>query len=235
VEPPAGRADTIASAIESGPPADRNRKLLVGATVILAVTTAAATLVATDYGHQVSQLRAHPSAASSASAVPTPAQQATPISAASTPAASTRAATAAPTVSAPPLTMRAFDLEMSRPRVTVYLTAAAADGVGFTDGQLVVTALVRGGQPGARYRLTGGDCDRDAGDKVWAEGLADTTGTALLTGPTWTLPKADQYFLFIETLPTGATTPAVTGAGLGGVFLLSGLLNPRQPGQSPCL
>jgi len=224
----------IASAVESDPVAGRGRKVLIVAIVLLAASTAASSRMATHFRHQVTELRSHPAAAATVSAIPSPVQRlsTSPIA---TAAAVSAPPTAGPTVSAPPLTTRAFDLEMSRPHVTVYLTAAAADGVGFTDGQLVVTALVRGAQPGVQYSLAGGDCDLNEADKVWAQGVADTTGTALLTGPTWTLPKADQYYLFFDSVPAGGTTPPVEGAGLEGVFLLSGLLNPRGPRSQPCV
>ena len=140
--------------------------------------------------------------------------------------------------SAPPLTLRAVDLDMTKPHATVYLATAADDSAGLTVGQIVVTALIRGGQPGARYSLTGGACDAGQQpsnvDRVWAEGVADSTGTAFLTGPDWTLPKVDQYYLFLETLAPHATT-LVIGSGVEGVFLLGGLLSPTYPGHSPCL
>ena len=158
--------------------------MLVAAAVVLAVITAVSTLAATHFHRQVAQLQRQAPAVASAPSVATPVPRVAATSAVSTPAAATLTPTAAPPLSAPPLTVRTFNLEMPRPHVTVYLAAAAADGVGFTDGQLVVTALVRGGQRGARYRLTGGDCDLNGSDKVWAEGVADTAGTAYLTGRT---------------------------------------------------
>jgi len=66
------------------------------------------------------------------------------------------------------------------------------------------------------------------------EGVADATGTAFLTGPDWTLPKVDQYYLILETRRPGATT-SVFGDGLEGVFLLSGPLSPVHPGHGPCI
>ena len=69
---------------------------------------------------------------------------------------------------------------------------------------------------------------------MWAEGVADASGTAFLTGPDWTLPKSDQYYLLLETRRPGATT-SVFGPGVEGVFLLTGLLSPILPAHSPCL
>lgn len=206
------------------------------AIVLLAATTAAATLVATNYRRDATQLRSHPPAAT-LPAVPSSVQLST--SAAATAGTSSAPAAGSPTQSAPlqsapPLTLQAVDLDMAHPHATVYLAAAAAADGGFTDGQLVVTALIRGGQPGARYRLAGGDCELNEPDKVWAEGVADATGTAFLTGPDWTLPKVDQYYMLLETRRPGATA-SVFGPGLEGVFLLRGLLSPIYPAHSPCL
>src|SRR5450631_254373 len=125
----------IASAVESDPVADRTRKLLICVTVLLAASTAASTLVATHFRHQVTELRSHPAATSTVTAIPSPVQRLS-TSPVATAAAVSAPASAAPIVSAPPLTLRAVDLDMPRPHATVYLAAAAAEGVDFTDGQL---------------------------------------------------------------------------------------------------
>lgn len=230
MEPLGRRSDVVESATGSRWWVTRTRPLLVVAVALLAIGIVVSTMAAMHFRHQVTQLRERPLIAlSSASAVATPAQLASP-----TPAVNSPPVSATAVASAPPLTLHAFDLDMTRPQVTVFLAAAAADGVSLTDGQLVVTAFVRDAQPGAQYRLTGGDCDAGEVDKIWAQGVADPTGIAYLTGPDWTLPKGDQYFLVIETLPPHATAPSVTGAGLEGVFVLSGPLSPVPPGRQPC-
>jgi hypothetical protein len=135
--------------------------------------------------------------------------------------------------SAPPLSLHSYDLMAERPQATVYLTVASADGGASTQGQLLISAFVQGGPPNVEYRLTGGDCESaTAQTYVWADGAADATGTALLSGHVWTLPKADDYYLVLETGPT-STASRAPEPGMEGVFVL-GQAAPFPPGQQPC-
>ncbi len=193
----------IASAVESDLRADRTRKLLVIAIVVLGATTVATSLVATHYRHQITQLRAHPPAVATVRGTPSPSQQPSPMSVATAATLSAPAtgipATGRPIVSAPPLATTSYELDTGAARTTVYLASAASQGAGSTTGQLLVTALIRGATVGAHYRLIGGDCEPTSPpDVVWAEGTADASGTAYLIGVVRTLPKGDQYFMTID-------------------------------------
>lgn|GEM_PF-6813542 len=104
-------------------------------------------------------------------------------------------------------------------RATVYLTTVSTDGGDSTSGQLIVSGLVRGGQAGVTYQLTGGDCDVDPPlDIVWAQGVADANGTALMTGQSRTLPKEDHYTLALGASPE--PSGGGPGPGIEGVFVL---------------
>jgi hypothetical protein len=199
----------IASAGKYQRPVDRTRRLLIVAVVVLAAGTVVSTLAASHFRHQVTQLQGHRSTATySASAVPSP--------------SGTTPSSAAPVegVSPPPLTSQSFDLDTGTMHTAVYLTAAASPGDGSTQGQLVVTALLRGAVPGVRYRLIGGGCDpRTPADTVWAQGTADPTGIAFLTGAARTLPKGDPYFLALDPWHPPGADPRLT-PGLEGDLVL---------------
>jgi hypothetical protein len=149
--------------------------------------------------------------------------------------ASTAGASISPTLraSAPPLSLHSYDLMAERPHATVYLTVASADGGASTQGQLLISAFVQGGPPNVEYRLTGGDCESaTAQTYVWADGAADATGTALLSGHVWTLPKADDYYLVLATGSDGVASGRPE-PGMEGVFVL-GQASPFPVGQQPC-
>jgi hypothetical protein len=198
--------DTIAS---PDPTLLRSHRWLVAFAAILAVAAVGSTFAAVHYHRQVDRLRSPVTASASRgpSSSPSPAQaQKSP----------TRVSVAPE--SPPPLSVDSYDLTVAgQPPATLYFTTASAVGGDSTLGQLLITALVRGGRPGATYRLNGGDCDTNS-TVVWAQGVADATGTAFLTGPDWVLPKADQYTLELDA-SLSATSPARIG-GIEGEFVL---------------
>jgi len=120
-------------------------------------------------------------------------------------------------VLAPPLSSIGYVLSTGKLHTTVYLTTAAFQGVGSTEGQLLVSALIRGATAGTNYRLVGGSCEGTATDTVWAQGVADPAGIAYLSGESRTLNAGTQYFLTLD--PAPAAKPA-TLSGLEGVFAL---------------
>lgn len=198
-------SDTIAS---PDPTLLRLRRWLgVFVATVLAVAAVGSTLAAVRYHRQADQLRRPVTASPGPSSSPTQAQaQASPASVTVAPA------------SPPPLSVHSYDLTVvGQLNPTVYLTTASTDGGDSTLGQLLITALVRGGRPAATYRLSGGDCETNS-SMVWAQGVADATGTAFLTGHDWALPKSDQYTLELDASPS-ATSPARLG-GIEGEFVL---------------
>ena len=150
-------------------------------------------------------------------------QQPPPAPASSAPASSvpvlpfTDIASSVTSVLAPPLSSIGYVLSTGKLHTTVYLTTAAFQGVGSTEGQLLVSALIRGATAGTNYRLVGGSCEGTATDTVWAQGVADPAGIAYLSGESRTLNAGTQYFLTLD--PAPAAKPA-TLSGLEGVFAL---------------
>jgi hypothetical protein len=199
-------SETIAS---PEPTLLRSRRLLVACAAILAVAAIGSTFAAVHYRRQVDRLRGLVTATASSGPSSSPDQAQGPGSPATV--------TVAPE-SPPPLSVHNYDMTVGgQPPTTVYLTTASTEGGGSSLGQLLITALVRGAQPGATYRLGGGDCDTNS-SVVWAQGVADATGTAFLTGQAWTLPKADQYSLALDASPSPASPPR--GGGIEGEFVL---------------
>ena len=94
----------------------------------------------------------------------------------------TDSASPVPTIG-PPFSSVGYELSTGDLRTTVYLTSAAFRGVGSTEGQLLVSALINNATAGASYRLVGGSCEDPDTDIVWAQGVGDSTGTAYLAGP----------------------------------------------------
>jgi hypothetical protein len=195
----------------------RGHPLVLGLLVILAVAASGSTWAAIHYHQRAARLQSKARTAAWWVMGRTPASPTQPTSR----RASSPASVAATEASAPPLRSQSYDLDTGKMQTTVHLTAAASDGGGSAQGQLLVTALIRGATPGARYRLTGGVCDTStAPDVVWAQGIADPTGIAYLSGDVRVLPKGDQYFLTLDPWnPGGAADPRLI-PGLEGDFVL---------------
>jgi hypothetical protein len=169
------------------------RALVLAVVLLLAVGLAVSTLAAVHYHHQVVRLRSQP----------------------------LRPAPAGPASLPPILTSQGYDLDTGKLQTTVYLTTAASQGVGSTEGQVLITARISGGTPGIRYRLVGGDCQLTAPpNTVWAQATADATGAAFLSGATWTLPKGDQYFLTLDPWPPDGSPAQRLTPGMEGEFVL---------------
>jgi hypothetical protein len=167
------------------------RALVLAIVLLLTVGLAVSTLAAVHYHHQVVQLRSQP--------LPP----------------------AAPASPPPALTSQGYDLDTGKLQTTVYLTTAASQGVGSTQGQVLITARISGGTPGIRYRLVGGDCQLTTPPHtVWAQATADATGAAFLSGATWALPKGDQYFLTLDPWPSDGSAPQRLTPGMEGEFVL---------------
>ena len=120
-------------------------------------------------------------------------------------------------VLAPPLSSVGYALSTGNLHTTVYLTTAAFQSVASTEGQVLVSALIRGATPGTNYRLVGGGCEDTATDTVWAQGVADSAGVAYLSGDSRTLNAGVQYFLTLDPAPLAKLAAL---SGLEGVFAL---------------
>lgn len=206
-----GQSETIASRRESRGSLPQRLPVLAVVAGILAIATVTSTLLAVHFRGRARDERAR-------LAPGTPSPSAAPSS--SAPSSSPDGAAVG---SAPPLAMTSFELDTGAARTTVYLAVASSQGGTSITGQLLVTALVRGVTKGAHYRLIGGDCDPTSPDDVvWAEGTADASGTAYLSGDARTLPKVDQYFMTIDPWQPPAGGDRRLVPGLEGLFVLGG-------------
>jgi hypothetical protein len=188
--------------------------MVLAIVLILAASTAVATLAAVHYHAQVVRLRIRalpvqprPSPAPITSAVPQPTH-------------STVEASAAAGLTAP-LTSQSYILDTGQVQATVYLTTATSQGAATPQGQIRITARISGATPGIQYRLLGGDCQTNSPhDLTWAQGTAGATGAAFLDGVTRTLPKGDQYFLTLDPWPSDGSSPQRLTPGMEGDLVL---------------
>ena len=77
-------------------------------------------------------------------------------------------------------------------QVTVFVARYSAGRA-----EVVVSALIRGARPHARYELVGNDCASNIPDHSWAAGVADSHGYAHLIGHPWAVSTSDLYFLVL--------------------------------------
>jgi hypothetical protein len=119
------------------------------------------------------------------------------------------------------MSTRSYTVDTGTVRTTVYFTVADAADAHLAAGQLLVTAFIGGAPPGVRLRLVGGDCATpNSPTVVWAQGIADATGTAYLSGVPATLASGDQYFLTVDPWPIGGGPSQRLIPGLERVFVL---------------
>jgi hypothetical protein len=231
MEPPRAEPETIAGGDDSDrPPFVASRSLIVATAWALAVCVALSAGLAVHYHQQLTDVRkrvvvpptaavatflAVPSAATVASpSADEQSQPAVPIAESDPPVLPlTDSASPVPTIG-PPFSSIGYQLSTGPLRTTVYLTSAAFRGVGSTEGQLLVSALINNATPGTTYQLVGGSCEDPVTDIVWARGVADPLGTAYLVGPLRTLGTGTPYFLRLEPAPAGPPS------GLEGLFAL---------------
>ena len=76
--------------------------------------------------------------------------------------------------------------------------------------ELLIMAYISGGRAHTRYALMGNDCFSGSADHLWASGVTNNQGIAVLTGQPWTSDAADYYWTWIQ--PAAGTT----GPGLHG-------------------
>jgi hypothetical protein len=78
--------------------------------------------------------------------------------------------------------------------------------------ELLIMAYISGGMPRTRYALMGNNCLSNSADDLWASGVTNDQGIAVLTGPPWTSNASDYYWAWTQ--PSAGTTPPPVLHGL---------------------
>jgi hypothetical protein len=74
------------------------------------------------------------------------------------------------------------------------------------NAELLIMAYISGGSPRTRYALMGSDWLSNSADHLWASGVTNNQGIAVLTGPSWTSNSRDYYRAWTQ-LSAGPTSP----------------------------
>lgn len=158
--------------------ANKSRFLIASAFMALGVGLVIATLVAVHYHAQANGLRHLPRSPSS----PVPA-----------------AAAALPRVSSS--TVALPEDAPVRGKVTIVMVDHIPGG----NAELLIMAYISGGRAHTRYALMGSNCLSNSADHLWASGVTDDQGSAVLTGRPWTSNSRDYYWAWTQ--PSAGTTP----------------------------
>jgi hypothetical protein len=78
--------------------------------------------------------------------------------------------------------------------------------------ELLIMAYISGGTPRTRYALMGNNCLSNSADHLWASGVTNDQGIAVLTGSPWTSNASDYYWTWTQ--PLAGTTPPPVLHGL---------------------
>ncbi len=73
------------------------------------------------------------------------------------------------------------------------------------NAELLIMAYISGGRARTKYALMGSDCLSNSADHLWASGVTNNQGIAVLTGPPWTSNSRDYYWTWTQ--PSAGTTP----------------------------
>jgi hypothetical protein len=73
------------------------------------------------------------------------------------------------------------------------------------NAELLIMAYISGGTPHTRYALMGNNCLSNRADHLWASGVTNDQGIAVLTGRPWTGNARDYYWTWTQ--PPAGTTP----------------------------
>jgi hypothetical protein len=73
------------------------------------------------------------------------------------------------------------------------------------NAELLIMAYISGGTPRTRYALMGSNCLSNSADHLWASGVTNNQGIAVLTGRPWTSNARDYYWTWTQ--PSAGTTP----------------------------
>jgi len=158
--------------------ADNSRFLIALAFMVLGVGLVIATLAAVHYHTQANGLRHLPRSPHSPGAV---------------------AAAALPRVSSN--TVALPEDGPIRGKVAVVMVDRIPGG----NAELLIMAYISGGKPRTSYALMGSDCLSNSADHLWASGVTNNQGIAVLTGPSWTSNSRDYYWTWTQ--PSAGTTP----------------------------
>jgi hypothetical protein len=172
------RPDLVESGWSGRRLADNSRFLIAPAFVALGIGLVIATLGAVHYHAQANGLRR-------------------PLSPPHSPAAV--AAAALPRVSSTTVALPA-DGPVRGKVVTVMV-----DHVPGGNAELLIMAYISGGRAHTRYALMGNDCLSSSADQLWASGVTNNQGIAVLTGHPWTSNSRDYYWAWTQ--PSARPTP----------------------------
>jgi hypothetical protein len=78
--------------------------------------------------------------------------------------------------------------------------------------ELLIMAYISGGTPRTRYALMGSNCLSNSADHLWASGVTNDQGIAVLTGRPWTSNASEYYWTWTQ--PSAGTTPLPVLHGL---------------------
>ena len=73
------------------------------------------------------------------------------------------------------------------------------------NAELLIMAYISGGRAHTRYALMGSNCLNNSADHLWASGVTDDQGIAVLTGLPWTSNSRDYYWAWTQ--PSAGITP----------------------------
>jgi hypothetical protein len=79
------------------------------------------------------------------------------------------------------------------------------DHISGGNAELLIMAYISGGRAHTRYALMGSNCLSNSADNLWASGVTDDQGIAVLTGLPWTSNSRDYYWAWTQ--PSAGTTP----------------------------
>jgi hypothetical protein len=165
--------------------ADNARFLIASAFIALGVGLVIAALVAVHYHAQANGLRHLPR--SPRSPVPT------------------AAAAALPRVSSS--TVALPEDGPIRGKVAIVMV----DDIPGGNAELLIMAYISGGRAHTRYALMGSNCLSNSADHLWASGVTDDQGIAVLTGRPWTSNSRDYYWAWTQSSAGTTPPPALHG------------------------
>ena len=79
------------------------------------------------------------------------------------------------------------------------------DHISGGNAELLIMAYISGGRAHTKYALMGSNCLSNSADNLWASGVTDDQGIAVLTGLPWTSNSRDYYWAWTQ--PSAGITP----------------------------
>jgi hypothetical protein len=84
------------------------------------------------------------------------------------------------------------------------------------NAELLIMAYISGGRAHTRYALMGKDCLSNSADHLWASGVTNNQGIAILTGLPWASNSRDYYWAWTQPLAGTAPPPGLHGPSARG-------------------